>query len=58
MLIVITDQKAKDCGQCPLKPSLTRDCGKVISRKIDHAQQYCKIPDKKCRVKKIISNKT
>lgn len=51
MIKVITDNKIKDCSQCPLKPGYTRDCGKVISKSIEHGKRYDKTPDKRCKVK-------
>ncbi len=52
MLKVITDNKIKDCSQCPLKPTYTRDCGEQIKiRGTSGSVTFGKVPDKDCKVK-------
>lgn len=50
MIKVITDNRIKDCSQCPLKPTYTHDCGRLVNRRgTSGSITIGKIPDDRCK---------
>ena len=51
---IIVFEKPNDCSLCPLRNSMTRNCGTIISNKQDSAgMNYRKVPNKKCKIKRL-----
>lgn len=52
MFHIILFSKPHSCTDCPLKNSLTRDCGQSVQNNKDsEGVNYTKVPDKRCKIK-------
>lgn len=47
---VVVDRLPKNCIECPLSPSLKKDCGEVTKNNVNGGVGYSKKPDGKCKL--------
>lgn len=52
MYKILIETKPTSCFDCPLKNSLTRDCGEIIENKQDSSgMNFRKKPDARCKIR-------